>query len=364
MTYAKLPGLLLAGALSALVVGAHPQTGSAQEAKATAAGELAKIKSLFRDLEFANWVTVETRLKQALRVLEEMEKNHPKAKELHEARLHCVVAASILAKQNKDAAMAGKVDAIAGRVASSDAPAELKAAADAHATVLKLQPVAATTSLPADHAAKLIREYVKRHEKGQAAPAALLMGSQMAGIVRNFDLAHELEQALIRAHPDSLQARQLTRWRGKPFQAALIKLDRTRLKLPDDLLGKVVVIDFWASWCQPCIAEIPNLKGLYAKYKPKGVEFVGISIDQKQADLEAFLKTQKLEWVQTYSGMFWEDPTARRYGVDSIPRMWVVGKDGKVFTDDAWGKVDWAIEKALKAPTTRPAGDPPVKPAK
>lgn len=108
------------------------------------------------------------------------------------------------------------------------------------------------------------------------------------------------------------------------------------------------------------------MKKMYAAYKAKGVEFVGVSLDQEgQKDQVArFVKEQGMDWPQTYAGRFWDDPTAKRYGVDAIPSLWIIGKDGKVIVDgiemqtleELEKSFPEALDKALKGePTTKEA---------
>ncbi|MCK4764360.1 MAG: redoxin domain-containing protein [Candidatus Aminicenantes bacterium] len=92
--------------------------------------------------------------------------------------------------------------------------------------------------------------------------------------------------------------------------------------------GKVMLIDFWAVWCGPCKAEIPNLKKYYAELKDKGFEIIGISLDRDEKTLKDYLKQQALPWKISYSGAFWNDKTAALYGVKSIPSYWLVDKKG------------------------------------
>ena len=99
------------------------------------------------------------------------------------------------------------------------------------------------------------------------------------------------------------------------------------------------------------------MKVLYARYKDKGVEFVGISLDKDgdKTKVAEFVKQRQMGWVHTFSGQGWGDPTARKYGVSAIPAIWVIGKDGKVVSDNARGLLAEMIEKALAA---KAAGKP------
>jgi len=137
---------------------------------------------------------------------------------------------------------------------------------------------------------------------------------------------------------------------GKPFVADLKLLDGKTLKLPDDLKGKVVVVDFWASWCGPCKQFAKYLKKFYDKYSSRGVEVIGINMDDDRKALDAYLKEHPdYTWKQSFSGNGWQDPTAQKYGIEGIPSVWVIGKDGNVVSDNARVDLDGIVEKALKA---------------
>ena len=134
---------------------------------------------------------------------------------------------------------------------------------------------------------------------------------------------------------------------GKEFTAELTTLDGKTLSLPKDTLGKVVLIDFWASWCPPCHKAVPHMKHLYEKYKGKDFIMVGISLDENKNALKKFIADKNLGWIQTYSGKGWSDPTVKKYGIDGIPSVWVIGKDGKVISTNAVTNASKIIDKAL-----------------
>jgi len=116
-----------------------------------------------------------------------------------------------------------------------------------------------------------------------------------------------------------------------------------------DYRGKVVLLDFWATWCSPCVKEIPALKKHYAEYKDKGFEIIGINLDNDKDKLTNFITKENLQWPMVFSSKGWNDDTARLYGVNSIPSTWLIGKKGNLrylgFRGEELGK---AIKKLLQ----------------
>lgn len=111
----------------------------------------------------------------------------------------------------------------------------------------------------------------------------------------------------------------------------------------ESLRGKVVLVDFWATWCGPCVGEFPLMKQLYETYHEHGFEVVGISLDDSKADVQQFVADRELPWIivcnaegDDYNGF--SDENARYYGISGIPQMIFVGKDGIVQATDARGE--------------------------
>ncbi len=101
--------------------------------------------------------------------------------------------------------------------------------------------------------------------------------------------------------------------------------------------GKVVLIDFWATWCGPCRAELPNLQKLHAQYGQRGFEIVSISIDQDRAKLDAYLQQTPMPWVVLH-GEKGRNATAEHYGVNAVPTTILVDRAGRVVSLGARGK--------------------------
>lgn len=117
----------------------------------------------------------------------------------------------------------------------------------------------------------------------------------------------------------------------------------------DRFKGKVLLVDFWATWCPPCRAEVPELVKTYNAYKDKGFEILGISFDQDKAAFEKYLEENKMPWPQYFDGKGWENEVGPTYGIQSIPAMYLIDGEGKVIsTDLRSGKLEEELKKILK----------------
>ncbi len=103
------------------------------------------------------------------------------------------------------------------------------------------------------------------------------------------------------------------------------------------LRGKVVLVDFWATWCGPCRMEMPNVVAAYNQLHKAGFEIVGISLDQSKDKLLGYAQQAGMTWPEYFDGKGWQNEIGRRYGINSIPTAWLVDKKGIVRNAQARG---------------------------
>ncbi len=112
--------------------------------------------------------------------------------------------------------------------------------------------------------------------------------------------------------------------------------------------GKVVLVDFWATWCGPCRAEMPNVIAAYKKYHDQGFEIIGVSLDHEKAELSSYLKDQNITWPQFYDGQGWTNSLAVKYGIDAIPANFLLDGSGTIIGKELRGDdLDQAVATAL-----------------
>ena len=113
--------------------------------------------------------------------------------------------------------------------------------------------------------------------------------------------------------------------------------------------GKVILLDFWASWCMPCRAANRELGKLYSKYKSKGFEIFSVSIDENKKDWQKAISRQKITWVQVNDPKGWDAPTAIRWNIMALPTTYLINKIGDVVSIDLDGKeLDENVKKLLE----------------
>jgi peroxiredoxin len=125
---------------------------------------------------------------------------------------------------------------------------------------------------------------------------------------------------------------------GKPLSLALYK-------------GKVVLIDFWATWCLPCRAQIPHLSATYQKYHSQGFDIIGVSLDEGRQKMANFTKENNMTWPQYFDGQGWENELATKYAIRAIPMNYLLDSNGVIIAKDLRGEaLTQAVEKAVTHP--------------
>ena len=180
----------------------------------------------------------------------------------------------------------------------------------------------------------LAYDKLRQHDKADAAYRQLVehpkYGSHAAAKTAKRLLALGKENRTgelptITAHsgrPDALVGKKAIDFNVKDLDGNDLSLEKYR--------DNVILLDFWAVWCKPCIAEMPNVKGVYEKYKDNNFQIIGISLDQSRDKLVGYLKKEGITWPQFFDGNGWQNWVAEMYGISAIPHMYLIDGDGVI----------------------------------
>ncbi len=142
---------------------------------------------------------------------------------------------------------------------------------------------------------------------------------------------------------------------GSPFPDFNVQaLDGQPLSLASRK-GKIVLLDFWATWCPPCRAEMPNVVAAYKQHHRQGFEIIGVSLDQDRQKLLAYTQEHEMPWPQFFDGHGWQNELALKYGVHSIPHTYLLDANGVIIGEDLRGEVLSKAVTAALAPSPSPA---------
>ena len=121
-------------------------------------------------------------------------------------------------------------------------------------------------------------------------------------------------------------------WVGKKLpEFSATALDGTSVRVPD-YHGKMLVLNFCAKWCGFCAPEIPHLKEVYEQHHDKGLEVIGVSLDENEKELREFTDEHEIPWQQIYDGKGWKSELAQFFGINSVPSQWLIDRDGTILS--------------------------------
>lgn len=227
---------------------------------------------------------------------------------------------------------------------------------------------------------KLVDDILAKAKQLKSSKKALNLGSQFADLIEEngaIEIAAQINERigkLLEKDPSEtvvigaktmIGAARRLRLPGKPFDIDGNLLNGEAFDW-SSYKGKVILVDYWATWCPTCVEELPNVARNYKKYHAQGFEVIGVSLDESKAELTSFLSENKLPWPILFhetDGFKAEPPPAAiKYGVTMLPCTILVGRDGNVVSMDLMGeKLDEELAKLFPKTPVKPASVPATK---
>jgi thiol-disulfide isomerase/thioredoxin len=199
-----------------------------------------------------------------------------------------------------------------------------------------------------------IRNFIREHPKSTVSPLIALMQFSQEMNAHDIDTLVKFLDPSIQSSIYITELKQMAD-KIRVTDVGAVAPDFT-LNTPEgapltlsSLRGKYVMIDFWASWCQPCRREMPNVVALYNKYKDKGFDIIGVSLDKEKDPWVKAIADDKLTWHHVSDLKFWQNEAAVKYGIQSIPSTILLDKDGKIIAKNLRGEaLGQKLEELLK----------------
>jgi peroxiredoxin len=186
--------------------------------------------------------------------------------------------------------------------------------------------------------ARIYREVLqdgKKHDELAEQIKRDFPNSKPAGVLRRIELTEKVHALLVE---------------GSAFPDFSQKDTGGTLRSPSAFKGKVLLIDFWATWCGPCVKELPNVLKIYEKHHPEGFEVIGVSLDREPEKLLSYIKEHELPWPQILDERESDDALAVKYGVSAIPSTFLIDRQGRIIGVGLRGEaLEQAVVKALAA---------------
>jgi peroxiredoxin len=179
--------------------------------------------------------------------------------------------------------------------------------------------------------------------------------AQAATAAGAYDVARQVYETLLERYGESPTLRQKVRddlrrlaMVGKPAPSVVVKDVKGETLRLEDLRGRYVLIDFWATWCAPCVAELPRIQAAYAKYRDGGFEVVAVSLDETRSAVTDAIRTRNLPWRQVHNASCGGD-LVEAFGVGSIPASFLIDPQGTIVRLELRGaSLDQTLAKLIK----------------